>query len=264
MNIFDLSAQSFLLLYATVLAGAVAAGLAIPRWLRPEGRARLVSDEEELALLAGGRTRFSDAIVARLLARRDLTAQGRDRLVIETCGGGRTSAESAVLGAIGPFKLAAVDRVLRPHAADVERRLVAGGAMIDGSLALQMRAWQSSPYLLLLVIGLIRLELGIERERPVGFLALLLLATLVLMVIRFAALDRSTAGGRDALRRAREEAERLRRAPTADEAGRAVALFGTGVLAGSTLGVLHDMRRAGDGSSSDGGCGGGGCGGCGS
>jgi uncharacterized membrane protein YgcG len=108
----------------------------------------------------------------------------------------------------------------------------------------------------------------------VGFLTALLIVTAFVALIRFAKLDAATRSGRRALGEVRREAARLRSAPVRDEAGMAVALFGTTVLVGSALSDFHDLRMKGassgeDGGSSggdsggDGGCGGGGCGGCG-
>ena len=80
---------------------------------------------------------------------------------------------------------------------------------------------------------------------------------------------RRTQAALDAVAEAKRSNERARRAPTTGEMGTAVALFGTGVLAGSEWNDFHRMRSAGDGgtSSGDGGSsdsGGSGCGGCGS
>ena len=101
----------------------------------------------------------------------------------------------------------------------------------------------------------------------------LLVLTAVLALWRFFAVDRRTKGGIEAVKHAQGKSDRLRRAPTGDETGQAVALYGTAVLAGTPLAAFHTMRSSnsgdGGGCSSDGGgdggggCGGGGCGGCG-
>ena len=125
------------------------------------------------------------------------------------------------------------------------------------------------PFWLLMAFGIPKLFVGVERERPIGYLSLLLLITLVLTAVRFARVDRRTGAAIDAVQAAWKNSQRLRIAPTPPEMGLAVALFGTGVLAGSYYESLHKLRQSsGDGgsSSSDSGSdgdGGGGCGGCG-
>jgi hypothetical protein len=124
-----------------------------------------------------------------------------------------------------------------------------------------------------MVFGAIKWGVGTLRDRPVGFLTALLIVTAFVALIRFAKLDAATRSGRRALGEVRRDAARLRSAPVRDEAGMAVALFGTTVLIGSGLSDFHDLRMkstsSGDGGSGDsgsggdGGCGGGGCGGCG-
>ena len=75
---------------------------------------------------------------------------------------------------------------------------------------LQMRYWQTAPYLLLLIFGLIKGEVGTVRERPVGLLTALLIATAVFAIIRWAVVDRRTRAGQKALARARSDAELAR------------------------------------------------------
>lgn len=277
-NTLDPSAMPFLWLYVVLLLAAVAASLAIPRWLRPEGRARTLTDVDELAYLAGGRIRVADAIVSRLLARRELVLDGRNRFLTQRGAGDCRDGEHAVLSRVGPLNLSSIDDAVRPYASRIDGALIAMGAIIDQHVGLRMRLWQTAPYLLLLGLGILEYQLAGAREKPAGLLIAAMLATLVLAVARFVTLDRRSRGGAEVLRRAREQADRLRRAATGEEVDRAVALFGTEVLVGSAWAPLHDMRRAagesgadiaidggdaGDGGGGDAGCGGG-CGGCGS
>jgi len=274
---FDLTGGPFLQLYCALFALTIVAGFLIPRWLRPEGRAPRGPDVDALAYLAGGTARFSDTVVARLLAARRLAMVGRDKFAPDRNGAGGTAAERSVLALSAPVGWPAIARALSAHAKPIERRLIADGLMIDARTALQMRFFQTLPYLLLLGFGAIKWEVGTMRDRPVGFLTLLLIATAVFALIRWVAVDRKTRGGHRALDEARAGAQRLRRGPPANEADLGVALFGTAVLAGSGLSGFHQMRSTtsdggssggdsggGDGGGGCGGGGGGGCGGCGS
>jgi uncharacterized protein (TIGR04222 family) len=272
MSPFDLTGGPFLTLYAVMFALALVAGLIIPRWLRPEGGSAHGLDADRFAYLAGGRDRFGEALTARLLATRALSL-ARGKFHTEARDAGRTSAERSVVTLPSPFSWGAVSRTLRPHAATVESRLVADGLLIDGGTTLQMRFWQTLPYLLLLGFGAIKLDVGIARDRPVGFLTIFLIVTAIFALVRFLAVDRRTRAAVEALSNARRTSERLRRAPTVNETDMAVALFGTTVLVGSGWSDFHQMRSSsssgdsGSSSSSDGGSGcgggGGGCGGCG-
>lgn len=270
---FDLAGGPFLTLYIVLLVTTVIAGFLIPPWLRPEGRSGRASDPGQLAFLAGGRQRFYDAILTRLLATDALRlVYGKEFLAVPGATG-RSGPDEAVLALArrAPASLKSVESVLQPHAAETESDLVDAGLLIDRDVTMQLRFWQTSPYLLLLLFGMTKLWIGVARDRPVGFLIALLFVTLIAALLRFTTADRRTRAGKALVDGAREGGDRLRRAPTRDEAALGVALFGTGVLLGSAWSGYHGMRRASDGggfdggsgSSGDGGCGGGGGGGCG-
>ncbi|MCW3848314.1 TIGR04222 domain-containing membrane protein [Sphingomonas sp. LB-2] len=264
MSPFDLTGGPFLQLYAVLFALAFIAGLIIPGWLRPEGNRPRAVGVDELAWLAGGRTRFADALVARLLSRRALSITGGNRFAPERGVAAENAAERSVLALTPAAPWGTIERTLRPHGEAIQERLVASGLLMDGGTTLQMRFWQTLPYLLLIGFGAIKLDVGLARGKPIGFLAIFLTVTAIFALVRFLAVDRKTHGGREALAEARSEADRLRRAPATDETDMAVALFGTAVLAGSSWAPFHQMRSAsssGDGGASSGSDGGGGCGG---
>uniref|UniRef100_UPI00333F7335 TIGR04222 domain-containing membrane protein n=1 Tax=Sphingomonas sp. TaxID=28214 RepID=UPI00333F7335 len=190
--------------------------------------------------------------------------------------GGQSAAERAILSLSSPTTFAQLQRVATRAAPATEEALRRAGALIENGAAWQLRLLQTAPYLLLLAFGAIKWDVGVMRDRPVGYLSGLLILTAVLALVRFAVVDRRTRSGLAALPTARESSDRLRRAPLSTETGLAVALFGTMVLSGSAWGEYHRLRASsggdaavgGDsGSSIDsggGGDGGGGCGGCGS
>jgi len=269
---FDLPGPAFLQLYLILLVLALVAGFMIPRWLRPEGNDAYLTDPDELAFLAGGSDRFAETVTMRMLTSGAMAFDGASKFALAS-GPGVTPAERSVLALGGSPDWRQVRSALDGQSGSVEQRLVDAGLMMDRGTGWQMRFWQTLPYLLLLVFGTIKLEIGIARDKPVGFLTALLIVTVVFAMFRFVGLDRLTRGGRRVLAKARETSDRLKRAPTSDEAALGVALFGTAILAGSDWAPLHRMRASdggssngSDSSSSDGGssgCGGGGCGGCG-
>jgi uncharacterized protein (TIGR04222 family) len=274
---FDLTGGPFLGLYAVLLAATVIAGFVIPRRLRPQGRAGRVTDVDQLAYLSGGARRFVDALTARLLAARTLTLLSGDRFRIGARELAATPAESAVLALPSPSRWREIETVLKDYAEPLQRRMTEAGLLMSERERFNIRFWASLPYLMLLAFGVTKWIIGDMRDRPVGFLSALLVVTAIFAIIRWVTVDRRTRAGLDARERAAGRSERLRTAPTTEEIGLAVALFGTAVLVGSGWGDFHSLRRAGggdggssggcgsDGGGGGGGCGGGGggCGGCG-
>jgi uncharacterized protein (TIGR04222 family) len=273
---FDLTGGPFLGLYAVLLVATVVAGLVIPRRLRPQGRAGRVTDVDQLAFLSGGVRRFGDALTARLLAARALTLLSKDRFRIGGSELAATSAERAVLALPSPSRWREIAQVPKDYAEPLQRHMEQAGLLMSKSQRANIRFWALLPYLMLLAFGVTKWIIGDMRDRPVGFLSALLVLTAVLAIARWFTIDRRTRAGRDARERAAERSDRLRIAPTTEEIGLAVALFGTAVLVGSGWGVFQALRRAGGGDGGGGtgggcgadgggggGCGGGGCGGCG-
>lgn len=267
---FDLPGGAFLALYGVLLLATIVAGVVIPRWVRPEGGAGRTRDVDHLAYLAGGATRMTDAAVARLLTAGSLVLENKGRFRIMPGAQDETTAERAILALSSPATLPQVQRAATAAASDTKDALCRNGMMIEDGTEWQLRLLQTAPYLLLLGFGAIKWDVGVMRDRPVGYLTALMLLTAVLAIVRFAAIDRRTRSGVAALTSAREGADRLRRAPAASENGLAVALFGTAVLSGSAWDDYHRLRMSsggdgatsGDGGSSGCGGGGGGCGGC--
>ncbi|MBA4762030.1 TIGR04222 domain-containing membrane protein [Sphingomonas sp.] len=272
MGPFDWTGGPFLLLYIILLAIVVLLGVIIPARMRPEGRRRPVTDPEQLAYLAGGSTRLADTVTARLLAAKALVVGEKGRLDIISRNAA-TATETGVLALSAPLDWARIERAVRPEATRIQSDLERAGLMLDRGERANLCYWALLPYAMLLMFGATKLAIGVDRDRPVGFLIALLVVTAILALIRAGTIARLTRAGTEALATARKNADRIRRAPRSAEAGLAVALFGTAVLAGSELDAFHKLRAAsgdsgsgGDSGSDSGGsgCGGGGCGGCGS
>ena len=265
---FDLTGGPFLQLYGTLFVCTIVASLIIPRWLQPEGRAAWVRDPDQLAWLAGGPPRLFDTIVARLLTTGALTLGDRKTFAVANRSAAHTDAERRVLALPDGARWRTVEGALRDAADPIRREMIDAGLAIDERTLWQLRFWQTLPYPLLIAFGSIKWEVGTMRHRPVGDLTAFLIITGLIAIARMIVINGRTRAGDRTLAEARTRASRLRRAPTPSEAALAVALFGTGVLAGSPWAAFHQMRNSGDGSSSSGGdsgggCGGGGCGGCG-
>lgn len=268
---FDLEGGPFLTLYGVLLVLACIASLVIPGRTRPSGWSGLSAGIDELAYLAGGTARMAESALIRLRTSKALLQVGKDSFNAVRLDGGETQVERSILGMARPARWSEILRHLKDYGKSIDARLARQGLLMNDGEALQQRLVQTAPLLMLLALGGTKLLVGLSRERPIGYLTAFLVATAVLALIRFFTLDRATRAGQALLAQERERAERLRRAPTNDELGTSVALFGTSVLVGSAYADFHRMRRdasgGGDGGSSSdgdgGGCGGGGCGGCG-
>ena len=275
---FDLNGMEFLQLYCVLLAFAVFAGQIIPSLMRPAGRPGSIIDVEQIAFLAGGIRRLSESVVAKLMAAGGLAVSTKGQVNLVSRDVATTPLEKAILNTAMPIRWSHLMGRMEPSAMLLKRKLVQAGLMSDDLASQRIRQMQTLPYAALLIFGATKLMIGLMRDRPVGFLAALLIATFIIGAIRFSKLDRRTEAGIVALESAARVSRRLRDAPTAPEMGHAVALFGTVVLAGSLYESLHMMRRGSDGGGNSGGgcgsvggsgcggsgCGGGGCGGCGS
>ncbi len=262
----------FLLFYLLLLATAVAASLWMPGRLRPEGRDVAMRDAELLAYLSGGPARFADSVAAALVARSDMRVADKNLVPVPNAQG-RTRAEQALLRDYSGYGWNDVLQALSPHADAAERQLEVKGLLLEQSERWKLRLLPALPFAVLLLIGLYRRQAGAALGEPVDFLSVLMMGTLLLAVVRLAVFNPRTHAGNDAVEEARNSHARLSTAPTREEMGLAVGLFGTSVLVGTPFMALHTMRHqqqggdsgGGSGCGSDGGsgCGGGGCGGCG-
>lgn len=259
----------FLTFYGGLIIATVIAGLWIPMWLRPEGRDSTLSDPAETAYLAGGHTRFVDSVIAGLLARGGLQIAGKTKLAVKRPEMAQSAAEQALVRVPGNFSWSKARKTIGDYTGKLDASLVRKGLLIEPGERWLMRVMPLVPYVAVLALGFYRREAGAALGEPVGYLTMMMLAVVVLGFIRLVRLNPATQAGNNALAEARRLSGRLRNAPTQDETGMAVSLFGTAVLVGSPYASYHQMRSSsGDGSSSGGdgdggGCGGGGCGGCG-
>lgn len=263
---FDLTGGPFLALYSVVLVLAGLLSLWLPSALRAPGRPGRIDNLDELAMLSGGPVRLADAAMARLLASGQLVQQDKGSFLAQNPLASETAVERTILHAAQPATWPVIIRAVMPEVKAVQCKLAAKGLMQEPGALLRLRLIAAAPLLLALGFGLAKLLIGMERDRPVAFLAVLLLVTVFLAIVRFGSIGAATGEGLDLLTRERERSDRLRRAPMRDEMGTSVALFGTAVLAGSDISAFHTLRTrssdgGGDGGGSTGGCGGGGCGG---
>jgi len=264
------SGGDFLLFYVALLGACVFAGLWIPASLRPDGRRDEVEDMEEVAILAGGFERHAMAVSSDLMARDALTSGSKKRLRVNNAAVDAGLSGRAILNEIGDLKLSHLKLATLFEGRKIEADLIKRGLLMEEGDQWKLRWLSASPYLALLALGLYRYFAGRAAGESTSILLILLIITGFFAIARFGRLNKRTKAGNEVLRDLELKSSRLRRAPVANEAGFAVALFGTGVLVGTPWEPVHAMRQAGGGdggsaggdSDGGGGCGGG-CGGCG-
>ncbi len=260
---------TFLVAYGGAMIVAFIASLIIGYRLRATGRRRSVEDPAMLAWLASGATRHADAILTGLLVRRAIAVEGKSKLTVVDRSKAETATERRILALSSPFAFATACRLATNDAEPMLRHMVSQGLLADEQHLHRKRIAQVAPLLVLFFAGALLWIAAWSDGRTVLALAFLLALTALMVIIRWAWLERRTQGGIDALDAAQQKHERLMRGAPLDELPLAVTLFGTSVLVGSALDAYHKLRTPTDSgggdssgsSDSGGGCGGGGCGG---
>ncbi|MCB9681080.1 MAG: TIGR04222 domain-containing membrane protein [Alphaproteobacteria bacterium] len=264
---FDLAGPPFLALY--VVLGVVA--VATSRPLRDLARRAPAADARdltpyELAWLGGGARRCVEVAAADLVAR-GVAEVGDD-------GDLRLTAPTDAL----PWPLPElVPMVLRDEPVEgaeallevLPATLTARGLLLDRAGRWRAKVLAALPLVGLIGFGVVKMWIGASRDRPIGFLALLVFFTLVLTFMAVVGVGQRTRAGDDAVKAARRAHDRAVRAPLPHELPLAVALVGFPAMIATPLEDWHRVLfpmpvvdAGGDvGIATGGGCGGGGGGG---
>lgn len=283
LNPLDLPGPAFLAFYAFLLLVAHFVG----KWLLHFCKSADITPTRapnltplETAYLAGGAERAVDAELVRLLR--------HDLLVIKPGGGGFAVKDPAA-GPLDGLQRdlvretmrtdGAIERLRRlrsPVLTRAQTRLAGEGLLLaaGGSEANCVRLAKGAPFVVAIAVGVMKLLVGLARHRPVAFLVMFLIASLVILGVKLFKLPLRSAKGNAALkdferRNAALQATAKRRGNELDDSSLmlAVGLFGASVLASDELVWMREgfISRQSSGSSDSGGgsCGGGGGGGCG-
>ncbi|NVJ21043.1 TIGR04222 domain-containing membrane protein [Myxococcus sp. AM011] len=275
MNPLDMSGPQFLELFVTLAVLAFLMGHALRLYLRqPGGGPGALPrhlDPYEVAMLAGP-SAVVHAALARLLHAGSIQMNGTK---LEATGHRQSDApsiERAVYravadGAVTPSEL--LERA-EPAIQKLKPALIQRGWLVDDTSATRARWVPTLPCIMVLLLGLAKIAVGLERERPVGFLVLFCCVT-GLGIYFLGKQVWSSRRGASVLATLRRQEQPLRVAAgsasspevlNSHDVGIAVALFGLGSVA---LTDFELMRRQvapsssfGGGDSSSSSCGGGG------
>lgn len=273
---FDFRGPEFLGFYFAGL-GIMVALAALLRWQlrQPAHTVEANPDLEPYAVtyLAGGRGLTVSAALASLYRRGTISVCGRS---------GHLAATKPLPTDAPPFERdlyeliaqgADTIKVVRSHAAGLVQpvavQLKAQGLVVSDA---QARKAVLIPLLLAAVVpatGFLKILIGIERDRPVGFLVAACILSLIGILVGFARRPLRSRRGDAVLAALRNGNQELRTTVQSSFAGvssaalpMAMGLFGMTVLAGTPLDNLRTkLQPTATGSSCGSGCGGSGCGG---
>lgn len=277
LNPLDYGGSEFLGFYLKMLIAAIVVSELLRRFLTPKTQPVGVLSDAEMALLDGGEERAIQVLEVEQMAAGNLSYDPTTRLLRESGGGHRTAQDLAnlrlMLGA-GAQELR--QRLLAPMIQNLQRR----GLLLEPAQRARIGWLSALPLLALMALGVAKVNIGLSRGKPVMFLVFLLLLSLIVLAIQVARRPRISAGCKSWFRQQRQRHQRVRGAPTQQEWGKAVALFGLTAVSGTVLaeyvgwrqpvsssscgGSSHSSNSNSSCSSDSGGdSGGGGCGGCG-
>jgi uncharacterized protein (TIGR04222 family) len=296
-NLFDWTGPEFAKAYLIALPTALLLSFLLVRLKRGAGgqiTLREDVDPYDAAFLGGGGGRTVTAAMASLYGRGLIEfgeSKGRTTVV-------RTSIEPPAMHEMEwaahhaaparerePADLREVRMALDPRMETMRDRLVERRWIHAPEAVTRLRWLAALPFLILIGAGLIKMGIGLEREKPVLYLVIMMVMAAFLMITRAALVRRRTAEGeavwQTLLGAQRQIKARLQNSHAADLTATmpmAVALLGAGAFVTPEYAPLRErLGPAGSGSSSgcgsattgcgggSSGCGGGssGCGGCG-
>jgi uncharacterized protein (TIGR04222 family) len=300
MNILNVPGPAFLQLYVALLAVCIVAALALRAMLRSPGDALTPGQTpglhpHEVAYLSGGTNRVIDTAIALLVHRGSLNVNKTSRLLVSAGAPPEdlTPLEQNIIHAVMTHsgRVPSVRRSVRNVAAAVAGRVERLGLVLTPAQRVYVRLLPPLFLLALLALGIAKINTGLGRHRPIGYLAILTTFTLFIGMGFVTVGSFRTRRGTKLLGTLQRRNNALQttagRAPPSlagEDLSLACALYGAGVFA---YGPMADLKRtliaepassfhvgfSGCGSSSSGsgcgggggGCGGGGggCGGCG-
>ncbi|MBP3959281.1 TIGR04222 domain-containing membrane protein [Gemmata sp. G18] len=270
VNPFELKNKEFLTTLGCALVAAVCIGRVVRSVMRtpdaiPDDEYQL--DWEQTAYLAGGAGRLMTAAVARLVGR-DLAHVGDDGKRLIRTGpipDDISSVERAVLQGLPVSNDAASLKPIQQavdaaFARNVERLEEEGITIPKGRQVLIAFTSLMPLAVVLLCLSLPRLLMGLDAKKPVEYLvATSIVGGVFSLLIVLAGSGRLSHRGRALLAEQKERCDPLRagtRWENSGDAGMAVALFGTAVLAGTAIAPLQTWYPRQTNEASSGGCGG--------
>lgn len=288
-SIFDAKGPDFLFYYFLGFLAALMISLVLPRFLMKDETAyhtEALADPYDIAFLGAGVTRALDAALAALFSRQAVEVR-KDKN-----GSTMIQAKSAqdqpqwhfverlVYGALSKDKEASflqLRKAVTPALESIREKLQKAGLLMSDSQRRTQMFLAAVPFVLLLAAGVIKIFIGVSRNKPVFFLVIFCIATLVAMAVRLGRMNRRSAVGEWTWQKLQGSRKPDIVVDGKELAPMAVALMGTSALMAPGFYPLHSALQRPNGTTSGcgsgcggssgcgggSGCGGSGCGGCG-
>jgi uncharacterized protein (TIGR04222 family) len=245
LNPLDMRGPDFLGFYIWLNLMVVGLALVLRRmlqWQKPSATTLSQLDLYETAYLSGGTDRVVQVAITQLAAQDWVELKTTGTIALKNGLPPIANAiERSVAQAIAKTgKLASIVRNVESAMPPLRDRLIQANLILPADHASKIKRY---PALLMgasLVLGLIRLVVGIARERPVGFLILLCLIVAVITAL-FATVQpqQTTASGDRLLQQLRQGVNSVLTDLPLPELVMAVALVGTAGLVNTTLADWH-------------------------
>jgi uncharacterized protein (TIGR04222 family) len=286
----NLKGPDFLSLFAGLLGALILLTIAVSVLIRcaeySHDDPRDELDDNEIAYLSGKTPRLVGMIATRLSRDGHLEVAGDSGLLVQKTPLPLDThpLDQEVVSLLNQGRsLYQISRQIKPDVEPIRQRLAGLGLLVSDASNGWSRVILCVLSLSLVVLGIAKLVVGLQLNKPIGFLIALLFTAVLLLVIACQAAHRSYWGS-EILSRLTNEHSKLKKYGTELVGGQrlplALALFGPAVLyqteyerlrkvivpgqANSSSGCSSGAEACGGGAGcGGGGCGGGGCGGCG-
>jgi uncharacterized protein (TIGR04222 family) len=272
-NPLNFPGSQFLNFYLFVLTVAVFLAYCVRWYLRKPGEndsgKSIHLDIYETAYLAEGTKYILEVAIAHLVQKDYLKPVGvtRELELTNPLPNESHPLEKAVIEAVKEDRK--IDRIRSSVYVDPEpfrEKLTALGMLIDPNKIWIIQLSSAFIMFMVLLLGAAKILIGISREKPVGFLIVLCLITLIIGGLFLSIKPSRSRFGDIFLSHLHSQNSGLEKGQNTDvQLGLAIALFGTSILNYSSFSSFTDLRKvlgvATIGSNSGGSCGGGNCGG---
>lgn len=258
-NPLDARGPEFLALFLVLLMAAIVVGILFRRMVRGSASAASSADLDlhpyEVAYLVGGAGRTADTVLARLAHEEVIRPTGQaivlqgkslseDAHLLERAAlGEQPAGEGQALEQAGTRVAAATGTL--------HGKLTDSNLILSSSARLLARLVPAGLLLALLVFGILKVQVGVERKKPVTFLVLLCIGTGIGVVIwLLKSLHRTRKGDAVVAELSRDKAALRETARVQSQTlnghdlSLAVALFGTALFTTGTVANLHTSLKA--------------------
>jgi uncharacterized protein (TIGR04222 family) len=220
-NVLDMEGGPFLSLYIGLLmaAGGCAASFILVCKRKDKAPVSSLEDPFEIACLGGGTGRIFSAALAGLLSKKLIRPGSNDRNLAAVERIGERSPddlhgpEAVVYGSLEPGwpeNTSKIRKSVMPALVGIQDKLVSDGLLMSKTQATRMALLSAIPFLLLGILGVLKILTGLDRGQPVGFLVILFVVSIGMVWGLFKIIPRRTRSGENVWKELQQELPKLR------------------------------------------------------